>query len=465
MLSAEDQVTPMMAQQEVSPASPVNIDETPQHTLERIFGKCDAKFIQSEDGANLLDRFKPLEDWLGDRLAFGLDPYAKATEGPIVAETVAYDRAGRRFQGVNFASQDYLSLASHPAIKQAAIEAIERVGVHSAGSAALMGLTTTTLELERTLAAWLGYRDATVFPIAWAAGYGVIRTLVRTNDHIVLDQLSHACLMEGARAATPNVHVHRHLSVDGIRRRLSRIRAKESETGILVVTESLFSMDSDSPDMNAILEVCREFGAQLLVDCAHDLGSSCDNGFGFMGQQGVLGKADVVIGSFSKSFASNGGFIATNHLALKLALRLSCGPQTFTNAISPLQSAVVLKAIQIIQSQEGRTRREQLHGNIVYLRECLSGIGFEALGQPSPIVSIVLGNIARSRLITRFTLESGALVNLVEYPAVAVNACRLRLQVMADHTREHIDRLVNILAAATQRTDEMLAGMNALVNE
>ncbi len=170
--------------------------------------------------------------------------------------------------------------------------------------------------------------------------------------------------------------------------------------------------------------------------------------------QNMTGKADIVIGSFSKSFASNGGFVASNHPALKLALRASCGPQTFSNSMSPVQASIVLACLKIIKSDEGRVRRHRLMSNIVSMRQKLEKVEFDVLGQPSPIIPIILGDSAVSRLATRFALEAGALINLVEYPAVSRNNSRWRCQMMADHRAEHIDRFVRIALASSQRARE-----------
>ncbi|MEF0941643.1 hypothetical protein [Rhizobium sp. BR 362] len=145
----------------------------------------------------------------------GLDPYSKYTAAWIDTEIVAYARNGEPFPGVNFASQDYLNLATEKRVINVATEAAERYGVHSAGSSALMGLTEMTIELERKLATFLGLADATVFPTGWGAGYGLIRTLVRRDAHVVIDVLAHACLQEGADAATGNVHRFPHCSNEG----------------------------------------------------------------------------------------------------------------------------------------------------------------------------------------------------------------------------------------------------------
>jgi glycine C-acetyltransferase len=408
-------------------------------------------------GKNLLQRLTPLTDWFNRRYEHGVDPYSKQTDGPILAECRAQDRLGRRFFGVNFASQDYLAFASHPAIKEAAKTAVDELGVHSAGSPALMGNTAASTELERRIAEFVGMRDCTVFATGWAAGYGLIRTLVRESDHIVIDQLAHASLVEGARNATQNVHVFPHLSVKGLERRLRRIRDQYSGAGILVVTESLFSMDSDTPDLAAHQELAHRYDATLMVDAAHDMGCIGPTGRGHLEIQGVLGKVDVLMGSFSKTFASNGGFVATNHPALKLALRYSCGPQTFSNAISPVQARIVLKALDIIDSTEGGVLRRTMLRNAIYLRQRLAHADFEVMGEPSAIVPVILGDTARSRLITKFTLQRGALVNLVEYPAVAKNVSRYRLQVMASHTEHQIDRLVSILIDARHVADLVIS--------
>lgn len=420
---------------------------------------------RSLPGRDLLDRLQPMTDWLDRRLLHKVDAYSKATEGRIQTRATALDRAGRKYSGVNFASQDYLSLSSHPEIVATAQQVAASRGVHSAGSAALMGLTDLTLKLEHEIASWLGYADSTVFPTGWGAGYGVIRALVRPGDHVVIDMLAHACLMEGTQAATPNVHGFAHLSAKGLESKLKRVRRDNPDSGILVVTESLFSMDSDTPDLRHAVNACREYGARLLVDCAHDLGCIGADGLGHLSAQGVLGDVDIVMGSFSKAFASNGGFVASNHPALKLALRYLCGPQTFTNAMSPIQTAIVLKALEIVRSQEGRNCRNRLMENILYLRARLADLGMVCLGAPSPIVPTVLGGNAISRLICSETLFGGSLVNLVEYPAVSRNTSRFRLQVMADHTREDIDEFCEILKRAIARARQTFETLKAVESE
>ncbi|EYD75389.1 putative 8-amino-7-oxononanoate synthase [Rubellimicrobium mesophilum DSM 19309] len=357
---------------------------------------------------NLLDRWIRHAEWWNARGQAGLDSYARVTTGRIAPRTHALDRHGRAISGLNFASQDYLSLTSHPRVIAAAQAAAERYGVHSAGSAALMGLTPLTCELEERLAAFLGLREATVFPTGWGAGYGAIRTLVRPGDHIVLDALARTCLQEAANMSGAEVHRVLHCSPEAVARRLTGIRKEHPRTGILVVTEGVFSIDSDIPDIAALQDLCREHEATLIVDVAHDLGALGETGRGVLEEQGMVGKVDVVTGSFSKAFASNGGFVATNHPALKLALRHGCGPLTFTNTLSPAQAAAVLECLSIVESREGVERRQRLRTNLRRLRRRMTEERFDVLGQPSALVPVVLGGSALARVMTAEVQRRGA---------------------------------------------------------
>lgn len=395
-------------------------------------------------GRNLLDRWMPHERWWQSRLDAGVDPYCKAVldrPGPVARG--AY-RDGTVFEGVNFASQDYLSLSAHPHVIAAAADAAATYGVHSAGSAALMGNTDLSWRLERAIAEFLGMADCTLFSTGWGAGYGLIRTLVSPSDHVVLDFLAHACLFEGAHAATPNVHRVAHLSLDSLERRLRRIRSTEPDSGILVVTEALFSMDSDVADIRATQALCDRYDATLMLDVAHDFGVLGPTGRGVLELQDAIGSVDLVMGSFSKAFATNGGFVATNHPALKLALRSSGPTQTFTNAIGPVGAAIAYACLDIVRSPEGAARRQRLEQNIAHLRRRLAEAGFTMLGRPSPIVPVLLGEVSFARRITAEMIRNGVLLNMVEYPAVSKNSSRWRLQLMSDHEEWHLDKLVDV---------------------
>lgn len=409
-------------------------------------------------GADLLDRVEGFFRWQDRRRQSGFWPYGRSTQAGPQTVCEVRDDSGHKLLGVNFASQDYLSLSLHPQIRLAAREAIEEFGVHSAGSPAFVGNTRYSIALERKIGEFLQMEHAVLYPTGWAAGFGVIKGLVRSHDHVVLDALAHACLYDGAAAATPNVHVHRHLDLASARRRLARIRARDIENSILVVTEGLFSMDSDTPDLAALQVLCREFRATLLVDVAHDLGCIGQDGGGHIELQNMLGAVDLVVGSFSKTFAANGGFVACNSRSVKEYLRYFSTPGAFSNALSPVQAAVVLKAFDIVGADEGRALRFALMANALDLRERLRQAGMDVYGQASAIVCVKMGSEALARLVSRRLPALGLAANLVEFPAVAQGSARFRLQVMARHSEQNIaDAVARLRTALDAATAELHA--------
>ncbi|MGH6715716.1 MAG: aminotransferase class I/II-fold pyridoxal phosphate-dependent enzyme [Bradyrhizobium sp.] len=407
-------------------------------------------------GSDLLGRTEGFFRWQDLRRQHALWPFSRATEDGPKTICLAQDDRGHSMRGVNFASQDYLSLSSHPAIKATAVETIERCGVHSAGSSALVGNTSHSVALERKIAEFVGMDHVVLYPTGWAAGFGVVKGLVRSADHIVMDMLAHSCLQEGAHAATNNLHLFRHLDNDYCRNILQKIRTKDRENGILVITEGLFSMDSDTPDLAVLQDLCHEFNATLLVDVAHDMGSLGKEGRGHIGMQGMLGQVDVVMGSFSKTFASNGGFVACKSRAVQEYLRFYSAPATFSNALSPVQAATILKAFDIVDSLEGRVLRLELLANVTSLRRELKEAGLDFYGDPSAIVCVKMGSEGLARLVSRQLAELGLVANLVEFPAVPKNAARIRMQVMAHHSEQNITDAVQILKAAKAEAERQL---------
>ncbi|MGO4475843.1 aminotransferase class I/II-fold pyridoxal phosphate-dependent enzyme [Massilia sp. 2TAF26] len=419
-----------------------------------------AQFAQPR-GADLLRRTEPVEAWHNARSADGLWQYARSLDGAPHPIASIRDESGNGARGINFASQDYLSLASHPQVADAAARALRDAGPHSAGSAVLLGNTRTSLALEEAIAGLVATEHVALFPTGWGAAFGAITALVQAQDHIVIDQFAHASLRQGASAATPNVSINRHLDVGHVRELLGAIRARDSAHGILVVTEGLFSMDSDTPDLAALQALCHEFGATLLVDVAHDLGAMGPGGGGCIAQQGMLGRIDLVMGAFSKSFASNGGFVATASRSVKRHLQLYAGPHMFSNALSPMQSAVILECIQIIRSDEGDSLRADLMRNVDGLRAQLAGEGLHCMGIPSAIVPVLIGSEKVSRLTGKLLFEQSVFVNQVEFPGVPVGASRLRLQLMSNHNMQQIKRAAPIIGQTVARARDAIAAGEA----
>jgi len=416
------------------------------------------KDFRDPQGVDLVERTEPFFAWQDARRRSDLWSYSRSSQAAPGTSCEARDDAGRPISGVNFGSQDYLSLSSHPAVKAAAKAAIDEYGVHSAGSSALLGNTGLSLRLEAAFSEFLNGRQIVLYPTGWAAGFGAVQGLVRANDHVLMDVLAHSCLQEGARAATSNIHFHGHLNLDSAERKLRQIREKDSENGILVVTESLFSMHSDTPDLVRLKRICETWGATLLVDCAHDLGAIGEDGLGNLGLQNMVEAADVIVAAFSKTFASNGGFVSVRTRAAKEYLKYYSATQTFSNALSPVQAAIVLESLAIIRSEEGRRLRAALMRNVNFLRGEIQAAGMTALGNPSAIVPVHVGSEDVARLATRALGAKGVIANLVEYPAVPRGNARFRLQVMAKHRAEDITTLVRQMRGAVDEAEQMKQG-------
>jgi glycine C-acetyltransferase len=413
-------------------------------------------------GKSLESRTRRYHEWRRNRIEQGVWTFSTELQCSPGPEASVIDEAGTERTGVNFASQDYLGLSAHSDVRAAAIEAIHQYGPHVAGAPILQGNSTLSWRLQEALAEMLGVAHVVLFPTGWAAGYGVITGLIGANDHVVLDQYAHNCCVQGAMAATRHVQRARHLSTDAFVRQLRRIRATDTENAILVVTEGIFSMNGDSPDLAALQTACREYEATLLVDVAHDLGAVGPGGTGIVGLQGLLGKVDLVIGSFSKVFAANGGFACTSSTAIGEYLRAAAPSRTFSNAISPPQCAAVLKAVEIVRSAEGELRREQLSKVARVLRDTLAPSGIACLGTPGPLVPVLLGREAVGRITAALCFDGGVFANLIEYPAVSVGACRLRMQVMATHTCAQAQQAAEVIGWACQFANELLARASAV---
>jgi len=412
-------------------------------------------------GADLAAKATALTAWADARVRSGGFPFARRLSGPPGPAIVLRGLDGVAQSGLNFSSQDYLGLATHPEITHAACVAVARHGVHSTGTAALAGAFEGWDELEDLLAEHLAMPCVMLCPSGWAAGYGAVRALVRETDHVLLDALAGNCLREGAAAATKNLHRYRHLDLQHAREKLTTIRRRDATNGILLATESLFAVDATSPDLIGLQSLCREFGAMLLVDVSHDLGCLGPDGTGLLGRQGLHGQVDLVVGSLAKTFASNGGFVATHRRAIREYLRYFSPPQTFSSALSPVQIAVILAALRIVRSAEGERRRAGVLAAANALRGGLAARGAKVLGTPAPLVPVLIGRESVGRIAAKLAAESGVLVNLVEAPLVPRHASRLRMQVTSLHEPSTCEAAARRVANAITRAIQIGANLTS----
>ena len=391
-------------------------------------------------GPDLVRRIQPLDDWCALRAAHGLWQHARALDGAAT-------------RGIDFAASDCLSLAAHPAVREAASDALLDAGPHSAGPASLLGNSHLSLALEAALGALLQFGHVTLFPAGWSAVFGAVTALVHARDYVLIDVAAGPALRQGAHAATPKVVAHRHLDTGHVREILAAIRARDTDNGILVVTEGLFGMDADVPDLPLMQHLCREYGATLLVDVARDLGAMGPGGSGSLGQQAMLGKADIVVGDFAQAFAANGGFVAGNSRALKRRLQLFAGP-SLSSALSPVAAACALAALRISASPDGDALRAALVRNALGLRAHLAETGMRCLGIPAPIVPVWIGSEPVARLAGRSLAREGVFVDVAECagvhtgPPAPNGEARLRLQVMAGHIPAQLRQGARAIGAA-----------------
>ena len=357
---------------------------------------------------------------------------------------------------LNFSSQDYLGLSQLDEVKDAAMEAIDEYGIHVASSPILSGRNKLTEKLEDKLASLCGTDQSLLFPIGWGACFGAISALVSHQDHLVLDAFSHNSLQAGSAFSTHNIHKFRHNDVEHLETLLKRLRSDNASAGIFVVIEGLYSMHSDVPDIKQIYRLAREYEAILIVDIAHDFGALGNKGLGIL--EAIEGEEKdnlVLIGAFSKSFASNGGFVA-GPASIRKRIIVFGPTYTFTNGISPMQCAVALKCAEIIFSERGYILRKQLMDNIHYALTAFREHGFHVNGVPSPIIPVLIGNESLARIMARENINNGLLANLSEFPAVPRRKAIFRFQMMSNHHSEEIREGVKILDQSRKQAIEFL---------
>lgn len=418
-------------------------------------------------GKTLSERSQAFNDWVNARRALEVWPYSRVLLKPALHKTTIANEYGLLGKvGINFASQDYLGLAYRQELKDAAYAAIDQFGVHSAGSPALCGRTSILLDLEATIAKQLGFESCLIYPTGWAAGFGVVTGLVREAETVLIDALCHNCIQEGAKHATSNLRKFHHNDLNHLEQLLLEARASDVEGAIFVVTESLFSMDSDSPDLNAVVQLAQQYEAIVILDVAHDFGAMGEHGHGLIDTLNIPDWRDnvVVMGSFSKTFGANGGFVACTD-STRQYLRCYSSPLMFSNAISPIQTQVIRCSMDIVFSAEGQCLREKLAENVKRLRLEMNLKNLMLAGLNSPIVPVFVDaekdGEAVARLTSSYILKDGLHANLVEFPSVPRGKSRFRFQVMATHETEDIVTAATIMAKSRSAAITELAKLKS----
>jgi len=359
--------------------------------------------------------------------AAGLYPYFR----PISEseDTVVVIEGKRR---IMLGSNNYLGLTHHPKVLEAAGRALSIYGSGCTGSRFLNGTLDLHIQLEAALAEFLGKEDCIVFSTGYNANLGLISGLVGRRDVVFLDKLDHASIVDGAKLSDGETVRFNHGDLAGLERKLER----HPGVGKMVIVDGIYSMEGDIADVPGLLKVCRRHGAALAIDDAHSIGVLGPNGDGTAAHFGLSDEVDIVAGTFSKSLASIGGFVAASRSIINY-LRHHSRPLIFTASLPPSNTAGVLAALQVLQ--EDTERREQLWANTRRLQDGFRSLGFDTGPSETPIVPILIGPLDKTLVMWRQVFDAGIFTNPVVPPAVPPSQCRLRTSVMATHTAEQID--------------------------
>lgn len=352
--------------------------------------------------------------------------------GPVV------EMEGR--ETIMLGSNNYLGLTTDERVRRAATDAVGKFGTGVTGSRLLNGTLSLHRELEEELADWVGAESALVFTTGYSANLGLLSALVGPGDAAVLDSAAHASLVDGARFAEGALRAFRHNRPNSLRRTLRSWREHPDSGGLLVAIDGIYSMEGDWAPVPEVAALCREYGARLLIDEAHSLGVVGPGGAGTAAATGV--KPDLLMGTFSKSLASCGGFIAGPADVVDF-LKITCRPLLFTAAGVPAALAAALAAVRIARTEDWR--RESVVARATQLRAGLAELGF-AVGPSvdSAIVAVHVGDMWDAGLLWKSLLERGVYTNCAIPPAVPRSV--LRTSVMATHSERDIDRALHAFA-------------------
>jgi 8-amino-7-oxononanoate synthase len=351
-------------------------------------------------------------------------------------------------QRIMLGSNNYLGLTGDPRVIQGARDALERYGTGLTGSRLLNGTTDLHLDLEREIAEWMGTEEAIVFTTGHQANVGTLGTILAPGDTVIADSADHASILDGCLLSRAKLRPFRHGRLDKLEKMLER--AVEDGGGVLVVVDGVFSMEGDVADLPRVVELCRAHGARLMVDEAHAAGVLGARGAGTSEHFGVEADVDLRMGTFSKSLASCGGFIAGTHEVIDF-LRISSRPFLFTAAAVPAAVGAALAALRIVRSDEGPQLFARVLDNARYLREGLRALGFEVhdVGPPvtTPVIPVVVGDDWKAVMLWRALYDAGVYVNVALHPAVPPAGALLRTSVMATHDTATLDRALEAFSA------------------
>lgn len=352
-----------------------------------------------------------------------------------------------------FGSNSYMGLTNHPKVKEAAAQALLKYGTACSGSRFLNGTLDIHIECEEKIAAFVGKEAALLYSTGFQVNQGVISALVGRDDFVLLDKLDHASIVDGARLSFGKTLRYRHNDMKGLEEALKPI---PDERGKLIVADGVFSMDGDIVDLPTIVNLAEKYNSMIMLDDAHAIGVIGDSGRGTSSHFGLTDKVELIMGTFSKSLASQGGFVASDRATIHF-LKHNSRALIFSASPTPANVAAVMAALDIIQSEPERLQR--LWDNTHRLSAGLKGMGYDLGKSMTPILPVMVGDNLTCLRMSLALQEEGVFVNPVVYPGVEVGQALLRVSLMATHSFEQIDRAIDKFEQVGKRLGVIQCGI------
>ena len=354
-----------------------------------------------------------------------------------------------RFDGkevINLASNNYLGLANHPALVEAAIDAARRYGAGSGAVRTIAGTMTIHMELERRIAAFKKVEACVVFQSGFAANAGTVAAILTPEDHIISDELNHASIIDGCRLSKAKIHVFPHKDAAAAERILGELESQPGRK--LLITDGVFSMDGDIAPLPALVEAARRHGAIMMIDDAHSSGVLGRNGRGTVDHYGLHGSVDIQVGTLSKAIGVLGGYVCGSRDLIDF-LHHRARPFLFSTSHPPSVAASCLAAFDILEREPERI--ERLWDNTRYFKAALAAAGFNTGASETPITPIMVGEAKAAHEFSAALFEEGLFSTGIGFPTVPKGRARIRTIVTATHTHDQLDRAIAILTRVARR--------------
>lgn len=374
--------------------------------------------------------------------AAGLYPFFRVIESEQDTEVTINGE-----QVLMFGSNSYLGLTTHPALKEASKSAIDKYGSGCAGSRFLNGTLDLHIELEEKLAKFVGKESALVFSTGFQVNLGVISSIPGRHDYIIMDDLDHACIIDGARLSFAKSLKYRHNDMASLEKVLQKCKGDSIK---LIAVDGVFSMEGDLANLPEIVKLAKKYKANIFVDDAHGIGVMGKFGAGTADHFGLTNDVDMIMGTFSKSLASIGGFVAADTDTINY-LKHNARSLIFSASIAPANAASVIAALDLIQQEPERI--EKLWINTYYAMDRLNAAGFDIGHTVTPIIPIYIRDNAKTFMLTKMLLEQGIFVNPIVTPAVSNESSLIRYSLMATHSIDQIDESIDKITAIAKKLD------------